>query len=104
LGILGWWLGLFATWNLFRHQRVLSAVVPTGVALLVNLYYSPINLGGYLLVFLVAALLLAVRIELANNETRWQLARIRYAPDIYIDFLKRGSPSPRSWFWCHGHA
>jgi transglutaminase-like putative cysteine protease len=90
LGILGWWLGLIATWNLFRHQRVLSAVVPAGVALLVNLYYSPINLSGYLLVFLVAALLLAVRIELANNETRWQMSRIRYAPDIYIDFLKAG--------------
>jgi hypothetical protein len=91
LGVLGWWLGLFTTWNLFRHQRVLYAVVPVGVALLVNLYYSPISLSGYLLVFLVAVLLLAVRIELARNETRWQMSRIRYAPDIYIDFLKAGA-------------
>jgi Transglutaminase-like superfamily/Domain of unknown function (DUF4129) len=90
LGFLGWWLGLFATWSLFRHQGVLSAVIPAGVALLVNLYYSPINLSGYLVVFLVAVLLLAVRVELARNEQRWQMSRIRYAPDIYIDFLKAG--------------
>jgi transglutaminase-like putative cysteine protease len=90
LAFLGWWLGLFATWSLFRYQSVLSAVIPAGVALLVNLYYSPINLSGYLVVFLAAVLLLAVRIELSNNEQRWQMSRIRYAPDIYIDFLKAG--------------
>ena len=90
LGLLGWWLGFLATWNLFRHQRVLIAAVPAGIALLINLYYSPINLTGYLLVFLIAVLLLAVRVELARNETRWQMSRIRYAPDIYIDFLKAG--------------
>ena len=90
LGLLGWWLGFFAAWNLFRHQRVLIAALPAGLALLINLYYSPTNLSGYLLVFLIAVLFLAVRIELARNETRWQMSRIRYAPDIYIDFLKAG--------------
>jgi hypothetical protein len=90
LGVLGWWLGFFATWSLFRHQSVLSAVIPVGVALLINLYYSPLNLSGYLVVFLIAVLLLAVRIELSRNEQRWQLSRIRYAPDITIDFLKAG--------------
>jgi transglutaminase-like putative cysteine protease len=90
LSFLGWWLGFFATWNLFRYQRVLYAVVPAGFALVINLYFSPINLNGYLLVFLVTVLLIAARIELAKNETRWQLSRIRYAPDIYLDFLKAG--------------
>jgi transglutaminase-like putative cysteine protease len=90
LSLLGWCLGFFASWNLFRHQRLLYAAVPAGIALLINLYYSPINLTGYLLVFLVMVLFLAVRIELAKNETRWQISRIRYAPDIYIDFLKAG--------------
>jgi transglutaminase-like putative cysteine protease len=90
LGFLGWWLGFFAAWQIFRHQRVLYAVVPAGAALLVNLYYSPVNLSGYLLVFLVATLLIAVRLELSKNEMRWQITRVRYAPDIYIDFLKAG--------------
>jgi transglutaminase-like putative cysteine protease len=90
LGIIGWWLGFYATWNLFRHRRVFYAVVPAGIALLIDLYYSPINLTGYLLVFLVAVLLISVRVELARNETRWQISRVRYAPDIYVDFIKAG--------------
>jgi transglutaminase-like putative cysteine protease len=90
LSFLGWWLSFFAIWNLFRHQRVLYAIIPAGIALLINLYFSPLNLTGYLLVFLVAVLLISVRIELAKNEARWQVSRIRYAPDIYIDFLKAG--------------
>ncbi len=90
ISYLGWWLGFFAVWSIFRHQQVLTAAVPAGVALLVNLYYSPVNLSGYLLVFLVALLLLAMKVELAQNETRWRVSRIRYAPDIYLDFIKAG--------------
>jgi transglutaminase-like putative cysteine protease len=48
------------------------------------------NLGGYVALFLLAALLIAMRVELARNETRWQLAQMRYAPDILLDFLKAG--------------
>jgi transglutaminase-like putative cysteine protease len=91
LSYLGWWLGYFAIWSLIRHQHVLRAVLPLGIALLFNLYYSPLNLSGYLIVFLLMALLLAVRIELTRNETAWQSAHIRYAPDIFFDFLKAGT-------------
>ena len=90
LCFLGWWIGYFAIWSLIRHQRLLHAITPAGVALLVNLYYAPMDLAGYLLLYLVVVLLLAIRIELARNETRWQIAQIRYAPDIYLDFLRAG--------------
>ncbi|PKO22938.1 MAG: hypothetical protein CVU38_06675 [Chloroflexi bacterium HGW-Chloroflexi-1] len=90
LCFLSWWIGYFAIWSLMRHQRMFHTIIPAGVALLVNLYYAPVNLSGYLLLYLVAVLLLAIRIELARNETRWQIAQIRYAPDIYLDFLRAG--------------
>ena len=90
LCFLGWWIGHFAIWSLMRHQRMFHAITPAGVALLVNLYYAPVDLSGYLLLYLVAVLLLAIRVELARNETRWQIAQIRYAPDIYLDFLRAG--------------
>ena len=90
LSILGWWIGYLAIWSLFRHQRLLSAVIPGGVALLVNAYYSSASMTGYLVLYAAAVLLLAIRIELARNETRWQLTRVRYAPDITLDFLKAG--------------
>ncbi len=90
LCLLGWWIGYLAAWSLVRHRRVVQAVIPTGVGLLVNAYYAPMNLGGYVALYLLVVLLLAMRVELARNESRWQLAGMRYAPDILLDFLKAG--------------
>jgi transglutaminase-like putative cysteine protease len=90
LCLLGWWLSFFAIWSLYRHQHVLQAVIPAGIGLLVVIYYSPLALSGYLVVYLVSVVLLAISVELARNETRWRIFHIRYAPDIYWDFLKAG--------------
>lgn len=91
LSLLGWWIGYLAVWSLIRHQRVLLAVLPAGVALVVNAYYAPQGMTGFLIIYLAAVLLLTIRIELARNEARWQVTRVRYAPDIALDFLKAGS-------------
>ena len=90
LALLGWWIGYLALWSLMRHQRLMHAVIPAGLALIVNAYFAPENMTGYMILYLVAVLLLAIRIELARNETRWQLTRVRYAPDIALDFLRAG--------------
>ena len=73
LALLGWWIGYLALWSLVRHQRLLHAVLPAGVALIVNAYFAPQNMTGFIILYLVAVLLLAIRVELARNETRWQL-------------------------------
>jgi transglutaminase-like putative cysteine protease len=90
LAFLGWWIGYLAIWSLMRHQNVVYAIVPAGLALLINVYFAPTNLSGFVILYLAAVLLLAIRVELARNQTRWQLARVRYAPDIALDFLKSG--------------
>lgn len=90
LSVLGWWIGYLAIWSLFRHQRLLNAVLPAGVALVVNAYYSSEPMTGYLVMYGAAVLLLAIRVELARNEARWQMTRVRYAPDITLDFLRSG--------------
>lgn len=90
LSVLGWWIGYLAIWSLFRHQRLLSAILPAGVALVVNAYYSSESMTGYLIMYSAAVLLLAIRVELARNEARWQMTRVRYAPDITLDFLRSG--------------
>lgn len=90
LSFLGWWIGYLAIWSLFRHQRLLSAVIPAGVALVVNAYYSTVPMTPYLIIYSAAVLMLAIRVELARNEARWQMTRVRYAPDITFDFLKAG--------------
>ena len=90
LCLLGWWISFFAIWSLYRHQHVLQAIIPAGIVLLVVVYYSPLALSGYVVVYLVSVVLLAISVELARNETRWRIFHIRYAPDIYWDFLKAG--------------
>ena len=90
LCVIGWWIAFFAVWSLFRHQRAWQAMLPAGIGILFNAYYAPQDVRGYVVAFLIAGLLLAVRVELARNEARWQMAHIRYAPDMYLDFLKNG--------------
>ncbi|MGQ9840350.1 MAG: DUF4129 domain-containing transglutaminase family protein [Anaerolineae bacterium] len=87
---LGWWIGYLAIWSLIRHRRLIHAVLPAGVGLLINVYYSAKDLTGFLVVYLAVVLLLAIRLELARNETRWQLTQVRYPPDIVLDFLRAG--------------
>jgi len=87
---LGWWLGFLAIWAVMRHHRVWLAVLPVGIAQVVNAYYTPVSVTGYLVFYLAIVLLLAIRVELARNEAFWRLTRIRYAPDIHMDFLRDG--------------
>src|SRR5512135_2145187 len=47
--VLGWWMGHFAMWMVFRHQNVWLAALPAGIGLMFNAYYSPKPLTGYLL-------------------------------------------------------
>ena len=90
LSFLGWWIAYLSIWSLFRHQRVLNAVIPSGVALLVNAYYSASSMSLFLVVYAATVVLLAIRVELARNEARWQMTRVRYPSDITFDFLKAG--------------
>ena len=46
LALLGWWIGYLALWSLIRHQRLLHAVLPAGLALIVNAYFAPQNMTG----------------------------------------------------------
>lgn len=90
LCLLGWWIGHFAIWTLYRHRQVLYAILPAGIGLIVVVYYSTLNLVGYLIVYLISVVLLGINIELARNQARWRIYQIRYPPDIFWDFLKAG--------------
>ena len=90
LGFLLWWLGYLSAWAVFREGRVWRAIVPIGLVLLVNTYFGPPGLGLYLVIFVMSALLLAVRNFLAEREIIWRAERVRYANDIQLDFLRDG--------------
>ena len=90
LGFLLWWLGYLSAWAVFREGRVWRAIIPIGLVLLVNTYFGPPGLGLYFVVFVVCALLLAVRSFLSEKEIAWRIERVRYANDIQVDFLRDG--------------
>jgi hypothetical protein len=90
MAIVTWWLAYLATWAVFRQQRVWRAIVPVGLLMLLNIYYAPSRLTTYFLLFTFCALMLAVRNNLAQREADWRAARVRYAMDIGLDFLRDG--------------
>lgn len=90
LSLLLWWLGYLAAWAVFREGRVWRAIIPIGLVMLVNMYFGPSELRLYFAFFVITALLLAVRSNLAEQELTWRHLRIRYATDIQFDFLRDG--------------
>ncbi|MEZ4769778.1 MAG: hypothetical protein R2844_15270 [Caldilineales bacterium] len=90
LAILMWWLGYLSAWAVFREGRVWRAIIPIGLVLVVNVYFGPSNLGFHLAIFIICALLLAVRSNLSEQEINWRIEGIRYPTDIQFDFLRDG--------------
>ncbi len=90
LAFLLWWLAYLSAWSVFREGRVWRAIIPIGLVLLVNLYFGPPDLGIYFAVYVLCALLLAVRSFLSEREIQWRIERIRYPTDLQFDFLRDG--------------
>jgi transglutaminase-like putative cysteine protease len=90
LAFLMWVMAYFCAWAVFRWQRTWWAVIVSGVALLINLSYSKVNLTFYLLLFLLFALLLVVRASLAFYEQEWRAANVGYSPEVISAFVRAG--------------
>lgn len=90
LAFLLWWLGYLAAWAVFREGKVWRAIIPVGLIMAVNMYFGPSGLQLYFAIFVVCALLLAVRSYLAEKELDWRYLRVRYTEDIQVDFLRDG--------------
>ncbi|MBN1137030.1 MAG: transglutaminase domain-containing protein [Anaerolineae bacterium] len=90
LALLMWIMAYFSAWAIFRWQRVGGAVILCGLAMLVNVTYSPVSMTTFILIFLLCALLLVVRTNLAFRVHEWESARIGYDSDIVYSFLRAG--------------
>jgi transglutaminase-like putative cysteine protease len=90
LAILMWVLAYFCAWAIFRWQRVWWVVMICGLAMMLNINYSSARLTGFLIAFLLFALLLVVRASLAFYEHQWRAARISYSPELVSTCLQAG--------------
>jgi len=90
LAILLWILGFNATWMYFRERRKWQAVLPAGLAMLVNLYYASDDLKIYFIFYLIAAMLLLLRATLAEKQMQWYAEGINFPFDIGFDVMRDG--------------
>ncbi|MFC2023567.1 DUF4129 domain-containing transglutaminase family protein [Chloroflexota bacterium] len=90
LALLLWLMAYFSAWAIFRWQRVWWAVVVCGLALLFNITYAHANLTIYLLAFLLCALLLVVRANVAAYEQEWRRRSVVYGSELVGGFLRAG--------------
>ncbi len=92
LSALFWIITYLAVWNTVRRQHLWLAVAPSGVALLVNMYYygGTQSLLPLLVIYLLAVLLYAARLYTLNQEQHWNFSRVRFSPEIKRDFLQVG--------------
>lgn len=92
--ILFWLLGYTAAWYTFRHEHMWRALLPTGVLVLLTVYYypqgGPADLTIYLLAYLLLALLYIVRAHLSQREKEWRKAFVTFSSDIQFDMLRAG--------------
>ncbi len=93
LSVLFWFLGHNTAWHVFRVDRVWRAVIPPGLVILVNEFYDPgeTQVGPYLAIYAVFALLLVVRSAIDNQEWEWYLRRIAFPPELRSQFMRWGA-------------
>lgn len=90
LSLMAWLFAYLAAWYVYRRHQVWGAILPTGLALILNLFYALPQSGMYLGLFILSALLLLIRLNLQSMEQRWRSAAIGYPSDISFDFLWYG--------------
>lgn len=106
MSIVFWVAAVFGTWWLLRRDAVWVALLLPGVAVFLNVYYYRYGerLQIYLPLFLLAALGLIVRNELAGRRRVWEKARAQVPSDIAARTTQAGVVAALmmigiAWLW-----
>jgi len=95
MAILFWILAAVGTWVFFRKNRFWIAVLPSGIALLINSYFyvGRASMAAYLATYVLLMLFLAVRTDLAERMESWRKmrAQIPGGSDFYITRIGAGA-------------
>jgi transglutaminase-like putative cysteine protease len=91
LGILCWGTGQFASYAVFGHHRPFSAVVISGVALVINMSITRDEQQAILVWFSVAALILLIRAHALDERSTWLRHRLGDAGSLSGIYLRAGS-------------
>jgi transglutaminase-like putative cysteine protease len=90
LGVLMFATVFAAAFAVYRHHRVLDAIVLLGAALIVNLSATLTDLFFQLLLFVVAAMLLWLRAALVDRQDGWQRRRVNETLEVPTAIMRSG--------------
>jgi len=82
MGLVLWMTAFMAAYALYRHHRVLDAILLLGAAIVANLSATLTNLLGYLVLFMVSALLLWLRAAVHGRKEAWQRRRVNENEEV----------------------
>lgn len=90
LGLVMWVTAFMAAYTIYRHHRVLDAILLVGAALIANMSATLTDLFGYLVLFMLAALLLWLRAALIGREEGWQRRRVNENVEVPAAIMRSG--------------
>lgn len=90
LGLLMFATVFTAAFALYRHHRILDAIVLLGAAIVGNMSATYTDLFSHLLLFVLAALLLWLRATLADRQDAWQRRRVSENLEVPEAILRSG--------------
>ncbi|VAW30493.1 FIG001454: Transglutaminase-like enzymes, putative cysteine proteases [hydrothermal vent metagenome] len=90
LGIITFLLIAFASWQLFRHARPFTGLLPVGLGLAFNGYFSGIDIWWMALFIGLAALLTAV-MHIITLEAEWDEKQVDYSDEVRLDLFMTAS-------------
>lgn len=91
MGALIWFLIYSAVWCFYRERNIWGVLIPSGVTIIINTYYSSSELTVLLIFYLIFAFLFVIRTNLLEQEERWRSSDIFYSNDIHLDFFREGA-------------
>ncbi|HUF06079.1 MAG TPA: transglutaminaseTgpA domain-containing protein [Candidatus Binatia bacterium] len=90
LGALMFATVFIAAYAVYRHHRVLDAILLLGAAIITNMSATFTDLFGHLLLFVAAALLLWLRAALVDRQEGWQRRRVNENLDVPAAIMRSG--------------
>jgi len=90
LGLVMWVTAFIAAYTIYRHHRVMDAILLVGATLIGNMSATYTDLFGYLVLFVLAALLLWLRASLITREEGWVRRRVTENPDVPTSIMRSG--------------
>ncbi|HEY8179800.1 MAG TPA: hypothetical protein VIH33_05310, partial [Candidatus Limnocylindria bacterium] len=90
LGVLMWATAFIAAYTMYRHHRVLDAILLVGALMIANMSATLTDLFPYLVLFMLAALLLWLRAALIGREEGWQRRRVNENSEVPAAIMRSG--------------